>query len=59
MYYARWTDDGNACWWTIYKKRKWFFDKKVSRFSVDCNIYVHKFFERFVKPELERLNKEG
>jgi len=56
-YYARWKD-GFCSYWIIYKKRKYWFDKKVCKFFSSSTIYSRKIFEQIVKPELERLEKK-
>lgn len=57
-YYIRWQKRYSGYYWVIYKKRKWFFDKKVSEFYCAYTCVSQDYFKYYVKPELERLEKE-
>jgi hypothetical protein len=57
-YYARYKYSfTNGARWKIYKKRKWFFDKKVSEFY-STSTTSEKDYKYFVEPVLKRLEAE-
>jgi len=57
-YYARYKNGLAIDWWVIYRKRKYWFDKKVSKFFSSPATRSREVFKEIVEPELERLEKE-